>query len=119
MPYILVESKRREQWNSSSETSVLGLNSKIQDDCNYINGINIFFLSVDQKVTLNRLLTDTLLGFTDRDPYVIRHSPIGILNALEKMGFTVISTNVRERNETVDETTTQYSWTLYKEMEFD
>ena len=117
MPYVLVESKRKDQWNSSSETSVLGLNSKIQDDCNYINGINIFFLSVDQKCTLHGLLyTDRLLGFTDGDPYVItfKHSPIGILNALEKMGFTVISTNVRQ-----DLAITHYSWTLYKEIEFD
>ena len=57
---------------------------------------------MDQKVTLMTLLSDTLPVLYERllgDPYdpnveaiKFKISPIGILNALEKMGFTVIST---------------------------
>ena len=82
---------------------------------------------MDQKVNLKALLSATH-GVPEADPRPKRaikfnESPISILNALEKMGFTVISTNVREITDdgTIDELgrTTHYSWTLYKEMEFD
>ena len=88
---------------------------------------------MDQKVTLVTLLSgsSTYMDGTDGDSYdpdveaiKFKLSPIGILNALEKMGFTVISTHVRETVETEDGTTrrtnyTHYSWTMYKEIEFD
>ena len=86
---------------------------------------------MDQKVTLVTLLSGSSTYMDGTDPYdpdveaiKFKLSPIGILNALEKMGFTVISTHVRETVETEDGTTgrtnyTHYSWTMYKEIEFD
>lgn len=78
---------------------------------------------MDQKVTLGTLLSSGST-YMDGEAIKFRLSPIGILNALEKMGFTVISTHVRETVETEDGTTrrtnyTHYSWTMYKEIEFD
>ena len=74
---------------------------------------------MDQKVTLGTLLSSGST-YMDGEAIKFRLSPIGILNALEKMGFTVISTHVRETVETEDGTNyTHYSWTMYKEIEFD
>ena len=74
---------------------------------------------MDQKVTLGTLLSSGST-YMDGEAIKFRLSPIGILNALEKMGFTVISTHVRETVETEDGTNyTHYSWTMYKEIEID